>query len=83
MVSQCRWIVLSAALCAVACSSAESPAADSAAPVKAQAETPAPTVFDPLTQQIDRAREVQGTVDRQADATRQSVEAAERGDTPP
>ncbi len=31
---------------------------------------PKKTVFDPLTQQIDRARDVQKTVDANADATR-------------
>jgi len=42
---------------------------------------PAPkTVFDPLTQQLDRARDVQKTVDQNADSTRKAVEAQERGD---
>jgi hypothetical protein len=44
---------------------------------------PKQTVFDPLTRQIDRAREVQKTVDAHADATRQAVDTQERGDTPP
>jgi hypothetical protein len=43
---------------------------------------PANTVFDPLTQQIDRAREVQKTVDEQAEKTRKALENQERGDTP-
>ena len=38
------------------------------------------TVFDPLTQQLDRARDVQKTVDQNADSTRKAVEAQERGD---
>jgi hypothetical protein len=48
-------------------------------------EVPPPkkTVFDPLTQQIDRAREVQKTVDEHADATRKTVDTQERGDTSP
>jgi hypothetical protein len=40
------------------------------------------TVFEPLTQQVDRAREVQKTVDEHADATRAAVDNQERGDTP-
>ena len=44
---------------------------------------PPKTVFDPLTQQVDRAREVQKTVDQNAEDTRKSVDTQERGDTPP
>ena len=47
---------------------------------------PAPhakTVFDPLTQQLDRARDVQNTVDRGADTMRKAVDSQERGDTSP
>ena len=49
----------------------------------ASPEPPPPktTVFDPLTQQLDRAREVQKAADANADATRKAVEAQERGDT--
>jgi hypothetical protein len=43
---------------------------------------PPKTVFDPLTQQVDRAREVQKTVDEHADRTREAVDTQERGDTP-
>jgi hypothetical protein len=45
-------------------------------------DPPAPrkTVFDPLTNQLDRARDVQNTVNAQADATRKSVDAQERGE---
>src|SRR5271167_4251601 len=43
---------------------------------------PAKTVFDPLTQQLDRARDVQKTVDENAARTRQALENQERGDTP-
>ncbi len=51
----------------------------------ASPEPPPPkkTVFDPLTQQLDRAREVQKTVDQHADTTRQAVDTQERGDTAP
>ncbi len=45
--------------------------------------SPQKTVFDPLTQQLDRARAVQKTVDANADATRKAADAQERGDTPP
>jgi hypothetical protein len=44
---------------------------------------PKKTVFDPLTQQLDRARDVQKTVDQNADRTRKAVETQERGDTAP
>ena len=36
-----------------------------------QPPPPPKTVFDPLTQQLDRAREVQKTVDENAEKTRQ------------
>ncbi len=42
---------------------------------------PAHTVFDPLTQQEERARELQKTVDEQAARTRKAIDAQERGDT--
>jgi hypothetical protein len=44
---------------------------------------PKKTVFDPLLQTEERARDVQKTVDAQADATRKAVDAQERGDTTP
>ena len=44
---------------------------------------PKKTVFDPLTQQLDRARDVQKTVDANAEATGKAVEAEEHGNTPP
>ncbi len=37
-----------------------------------------PTVFDPLTGTIDRAKGVQQTVDEQAAAQRKKIEAAEK-----
>jgi hypothetical protein len=53
-----------------ACSSSQSP------------DPPPPkTVFDPLTQQLDRARDVQNTVNQNAEATRNSVDSQERGDS--
>jgi hypothetical protein len=44
---------------------------------------PAKTVFDPLTQNLDRARAVQKTVDENTDKTRQAVQAQETGDSAP
>ena len=51
----------------------------------ASPEPPAPkkTVFDPLLQAEQRAREVQKTVDANADAARKAVDTQERGDTAP
>jgi len=43
----------------------------------------AKTVFDPLTQQMDRARDVQKTVDENTDSTRKAVDGQERGDPSP
>ncbi|HLN48502.1 MAG TPA: hypothetical protein VK251_03250 [Steroidobacteraceae bacterium] len=60
------------------CSSGEPPAAPSAA-----APPPEKTVFDPLTQQLDRARDVQKTIDQGADKTRTAVDSQERGDASP
>ncbi len=47
------------------------------------ATPPAKTVFDPLTQQIDRARAVQNTVDANADSTRKAIDDQEHGDRTP
>ncbi|GAC1303635.1 MAG: hypothetical protein NVSMB10_05880 [Steroidobacteraceae bacterium] len=44
---------------------------------------PSKTVFDPLTQQVDKARGVQNTVDANQADTRRSVERQERGDGTP
>jgi hypothetical protein len=44
---------------------------------------PTKTVFDPLTHTLDRARDVQNTVDQNSDSTRRAVDNQERGDTPP
>jgi hypothetical protein len=41
---------------------------------------PAKTVFDPLTQQMDKAREVQATVDEAAAKTKKAIDDQERGD---
>lgn len=51
----------------------------------APADPPPPqkTVFEPLLQAEQRARDVQKTVDEHADATRKAVDTQERGDTPP
>jgi len=44
---------------------------------------PPKTVFDPLTQQLDRARDVQNTVNQNAETMRKSVDSQERGDSSP
>ncbi len=49
-------------------------------------DPPAPpktTVFDPLLQAEQRARDVQKTVDAHADAARKAIDTQERGDTAP
>jgi hypothetical protein len=43
---------------------------------------PQKTVFDPLTQQMEKARGVQKTVDQQAESTRNGIDSQERGDAP-
>jgi hypothetical protein len=49
-----------------------------------EAPPPKPkTVFDPLTQDLDRARAVQKTVDENTDKTRGAVQAQENGDATP
>jgi hypothetical protein len=50
------------------------------------AEPPPPpkkTVFDPALQQLQRAREVQKTVDEEAERQRKALEKQERGDNTP
>jgi hypothetical protein len=44
---------------------------------------PKTTVFDPLVQSEQRARDVQKTVDQNADSTRKALDTQERGDTTP
>ena len=44
---------------------------------------PKRTVFDPLLQSEQRARDVQKTVNEQADAARKALDTQERGDTTP
>jgi hypothetical protein len=44
---------------------------------------PAPkTVFDPLTQQLGRAKDVQNTVNANTESMGKAVDAQERGDSP-
>jgi len=43
---------------------------------------PKQTVFDPLTNQVERAKEVQGTVDAQAANAKKTLDAQERGEAP-
>jgi PBP1b-binding outer membrane lipoprotein LpoB len=57
------------------CSSAVQPPDVSPAP-------PVKTVFDPLTQDLQKARDVQKTVDEQAERTRNDINSQERGDSP-
>ena len=44
---------------------------------------PPKTVFDPLTQQLGRAKGVQNTADANAENMRKAVDSQERGDSPP
>jgi hypothetical protein len=44
---------------------------------------PKKTVFDPLLQAEQRAKDVQKTVDQNSDSTRKAVDTQERGDTAP
>ena len=48
-----------------------------------QPPPPAKTVFDPLTNDLKRARDVQNVVDANTDNTRKAVDSQERGDSPP
>ena len=61
------WTAALAVLFIASCSSQEPP-------------PPAKTVFDPLTQQMDKAREVQKTVDEGAEKSRKAIDDQERGD---
>jgi hypothetical protein len=64
------------------CSSGQSAGPPGAAAPGA-APPPAKTVFDPLTQQLKKARDVQKAADANADSTRQAVDHQERGDSTP
>ena len=66
------WKFLLPAICLAACSAGKDPEPAPAPPQN--------TVFDPLTQQIDRARKVQGTVDEHAAETRKQIDSAENGE---
>ncbi|MEA3107259.1 MAG: hypothetical protein QOI88_1864 [Gammaproteobacteria bacterium] len=44
---------------------------------------PPKTVFDPLTQQLGRAKDVQNTVDANTENMHKAVDSQERGDSPP
>lgn len=61
-----------AALCVLAACGAEQ------SPPAAEPAEPRPSVSDPMTGTIDRAREVQGIVDDQAAQQRRRLEEAER-----
>jgi len=43
---------------------------------------PKQNVFDPLTQQMDKARDVQKTVDEEAEKARRAIDDQERGESP-
>jgi hypothetical protein len=60
------WTMALSVLFIASCSSPEPP-------------PPPKTVFDPLTQQLDKAREVQKTIDENAEKTRKAIDAEERG----
>jgi len=42
---------------------------------------PKKNVFDPLTQQMDKARDVQKTVDEEAERARKAIDDQERGES--
>jgi hypothetical protein len=58
------WTIAPAVLFIAGCSAPEPP--------------PQKTVFDPLTQQMDKAREVQKTVDEAAEKTKKAVDDQDR-----
>ncbi len=62
----------------IGCSSGQS-----AGPPLKPTAAPEKTVFDPLTQQLDKAHGVQAAADANAEATRQAVDHQERGDSTP
>lgn len=78
-----RFTVWLAVGCVVGCSAGKSTDPGKNADPGKSADPPQKTVFDPLTQQLDRARDVQKTVDQNTDATRKAVESQEHGDDPP
>ena len=63
------WTISVSVLFIVSCGSNEPP--------------PKKTVFEPLLQTEQRARDVQKAVDANAEATRKAVDTQERGDTAP
>jgi predicted HAD superfamily Cof-like phosphohydrolase len=58
-------------------------AAATGAAAAASAAPPGKTVFDPLTNDLAKAKAVQSAADSNADATRQAVDRQERGDSSP
>ena len=66
------WKMLLPVCLLMGCGSPESP----------ERKLPEKTVFDPLVKQEQRARDVQKTVDENAERTRKAVDAQERGESP-
>jgi hypothetical protein len=71
MIAKLSLLVAVLTLCA--CGGPRTPDDSQAVP-----EEPQPTVFDPLTDALDRAKGVQQTVDEQAAEQRRKIEEAER-----
>lgn len=76
------WTVAAGVSFILGCSSGQSADPPGGAAASAAAPPP-PTVFDPLTQQLQKAKGVQDTADANAEAQRRAVEQQERGDDPP
>ena len=49
-------------------------------PDKHKPPPPVKSAFDPMTQQLNKARGVQATIDQSADKTRKAIDSQERGD---
>lgn len=67
------WMLALPAVLVVGCSSGQDP----------EPKPPQKTVFDPLIQNEQRARDVQQAVDENTARVRKTVEAQERGDAAP
>jgi hypothetical protein len=72
-----KMTLLLAAVLLWSCSPGRAPAPSPATPA------PQKNVFDPLTRDLDRARGAQTSVDQNSAATRDAIDAAERGESAP